>query len=262
MVTSESVTPAGRSRYDTTGPGAGLEDLHWHAYENFPDDSLDESRWFRQQRQLADGSVWYYAEPNEEVKFSEGAMEIRVDRFERSNDTIQGLDNAKVLMVSRRIFDVPPDGRLAVSGWLAAEKLGGNASDIRDGAASLHVVEFETGLVLDLMTTGERVSAIWERMPYDAPNAFTYLIDDPLHCPPSTPGQWQKLTVLIDAEMRVARYFVDDVPIYTVGLEVAPKRVQIAMGMLTVHLLKDGRSVSLHGQGLVGRWKDIQVGTS
>jgi hypothetical protein len=140
--------------------------------------------------------------------------------------------------------------------------LGGGANDLRDGVASLNVADFNTGLVWDLISTGERIGAIYERMPYDAPYAFTYFVDAPLHCPPVTPGKWHELTVVLDTTENTAHFLVDRTAIYEVdNMPLLPESIQIGMGIMTCHPLGAEGSRSAHGQGLAARWRDIRVGT-
>lgn len=242
---------------------ARFRDLDWACYEDFSAGSLSEERWTFREAKAPDGSSWRYEEPNARFVFRDGAMEVSVARFERSHDTVQNFDNAKFLVLSSSTFSVPEDGYLAVAARLAAEKSGGGAEDFRDGVVSLNVVEFATGLVFDVLATGERHGAIYERMPHTEPWSFLHVVDAPFHSPPTSPGRWHDVAVLIDAERRCAHWLVDDRLIHSaMGLEIVPSSVRIGMGLMTIRPLSQQGSVSLRGQGMTGRWGDIRIGVS
>jgi hypothetical protein len=248
---------------DPAAPPPADAGFTWETYEDFSSGSLSDERWGIKQVPQPDGSVWQYQEPNARYRFSNGALEIRVPRFEKFHNANQNFDNAKILILSERVFAVPQNGSLIVSARVSAEKLGGRANDFRDGFVSLNVVEFETGLVLDLLATGERLGALWERMPANAPNSFLHVVDAPLHSPPTSPGQWHDFAICINSSDRSAQWRVDGKLLMEVnGVPAVPTNVRIGMGILTIQPLTAAGSNSLRGQGMVGRWTNLRIGTA
>jgi len=237
--------------------------MKWETFEDFSLDSFDTDRWLGREQIAPDGSLWRYEEPSAWRSVSDGTFEMGVSRFEKAHDTEQRFDNAKMAYFSAQRFELPANGILGVSATMAAEKFGGGADDFRDGVASLNVVDFESGLVLDFITTGERIGAVYERLPSNSPQGFTYVVDAPLHSPPTTPGSWQNLTITIDSGSQRARFIVGETLIYEVnGLPVMPTSVQVGLALMTLRPLSATGSTSIHGQGIVGRWRDIRVGTT
>ena len=237
-------------------------DVFWKVYDDLAGSRLDESRWTVREAPGPDGEIVRRTEPTAVWTYGSEGMRARVPRFTRFHDTDQGADHGKIVILSTKTFPVLSHGTLIIRADMAVQKLGGSADDFLDGMGSVNVVDPDTGLIMDIVSTGTKVGAIYEKSPYDSQGAFAYVIDSPLHAPIVEPGQWHRACVIIDAARRTAHWVVDDVEIFAArDLPIIPTRVLIGMGALTVRRLRDNRSTSLRGQGLDVRWKDITVGT-
>jgi hypothetical protein len=236
-----------------------IADLNWRNYEDFDGDL--NATWRFQQRVL-NGENWLYREPSATCVSTDGVLEMAVDKFERFHDTVQGFDSAKHLMVTNSVEMLPPRGLFAVRADIAATKLGGSAGDFLDGVVSLHAFDPENGVVFDLFTTGQKAAALYEVLPNDAPGAFSYLVEAPIHAPLIESNTWHQYCIVIDAGNRETRFFVDGTLIYRVRPDLMPKRIRIGIGLLTIHQQRNGRSTSCRGQGMKGRWRRIDVATA
>lgn len=235
----------------------------WETYEDFSSGVLSPSQWKLREVTAPDGSTWRYQDPGARITVVESVLEIRAPKFERGHDTIQCLDNAKVLILSERTFAVPPSGRLVLAADVAARRWGDDPADVRDGFAALNAVDFDTALIFDVAATGERHAAIYERLPRVGHSSFLCVIEAPFAAPGSAPGQWHRLAVQLDAKERSARWFVDHQCIYSVaGLPVMPSSVRIGPGLLTLRPLGPRGSTSVRGQGMMGRWRNFRVHSS
>jgi hypothetical protein len=231
-------------------------------YDAFTGPELDSARWVPLVTPTPDGGEWVYQEPGAVTTVSGGVARIEVPRFTRSNDSLQSPDNAKHLLMSAQALPVPGSGSVTFSVDMAARKLNGSADDYRDGFATFNVFDMESLLVFDLISTGDRILAIYERMGVpgvvEGEDAFTYVIDAPLAGVQSAPDGFHRCSITLDVDAGEARFTVDDILVYSVPrLPVIPRRLNLGMGLMTLSPLDGGRSTSLRGQGMIGSWRDF-----
>jgi hypothetical protein len=235
----------------------------WITYDPFTDGpGLDESRWAPLRTPTPDGSEWVYLEPTARTTVGDGTAEISVPVFERAHDTLQSPDNAKHLVLSTKPVAVPPGATVEFSVEMAAVKHGGSADDYRDGFATFNVFDLQTLLVFDLINTGTRTLAIYERMGVpgvvEGEDAFTATVDAPFADVTTEPGEFQRLGIVLDSARGTVRFTVDDVLLYFVpALPVIPTQLALGLGLMTAIRLQDASS-SLRGQGMTGRWRNLR----
>jgi Family of unknown function (DUF6081) len=145
---------------------------------------------------------------------------------------------------------------------MAARKLNGNPDDHRDGFVTFNVFDLQSLLVFDLINTGTRTMSVYERLAVpglvDGEDAFTYVVDPPLCGVRTAPGAYQRCAVTLDAAAGSVRFTVEDVLVYSVpSLPVIPRQLHVGLGLMTLLPIQDGRSVSVRGQGMVGRWRNF-----
>jgi hypothetical protein len=117
-------------------------------------------------------------------------------------------------------------------------------------------------LVFDLINTGTRTLSVFERLAVpglvDGEDAFTYVVDPPLCGIRTTPEEYQHCAIALDAGAGSVRFTVDGVLVYQVrSLPVIPTQLHVGMGLMTLLPIEDGRSVSVRGQGMAGRWRSF-----
>jgi len=223
---------------------------------------LDVDAWQILEIPLGADASWRYEEPSAQVQRAAGELEIRVERFERSHDEVQILDNPKHLLCSVGTFDVPRDGAAVFEYEMAAENFGGDPADYRTGAAAFHLMDFSTAWIFDQLATERRTWALHERLLLpglvDPAEAFTWVADrtfPPLSGPPSG---FLRYSIELDAVRRRAVWTVDDQPYFEVrDLPHVPESVTLGLSVLTLSPLENGRSTSLIHQGMRGRWRNL-----
>ena len=231
-------------------------------YDSFRGPTLDSTLWQPLITPQADGSDWVYLEPGARTTVAGGTVEIEIDRFTRAHDSAQSPDNAKHLIMSTKAFPVPAGKTVTFEIEMAARKLNGNPDDHRDGFITFNVFDLQSLLVFDLINTGTRTLSVFERLAVpglvDGEDAFTYVVDPPLCGLRTTPDEYQHCAIALDAGAGSVRFTVDGVLVYQVpSLPVIPTQLHVGMGLMTLLPIEDGRSVSVRGQGMAGRWRSF-----
>lgn len=230
-------------------------------YDDFTGPERDESRWaFLEYPPGDDGSSWRCAEPRARTRVGDGSLDISIEQFERAHDHVAIMDNPKHLLLSTRAFALPASCAATFTMDLAVTSHNAAPRDYRDGFASMNVLDMQSGWVFDACATGDSLFAIYERLPMPGVESpFTHVVDAPLSGVATTQGQRHTHSVTLDTEHGVARWHVDGTLIYQVqGVEI-PERVNIGLGIFTLHPIRDGRSTSLRGQGLSASFGPVAV---
>lgn len=230
-------------------------------YDDFTGPELDESRWvFLEYPPGDDGSSWRCDEPGARTRVGEGTLDIHIERFERAHDQVPIMDNPKHLLLSTRAFALPPSGAATFTMDLAVTSHNAAPRDYRDGFASMNVLDMSSGWVFDACATGDSLFSIYERLPMPGvENPFTHVVEAPLSGVATQQGQSHTHSVTLDAARGLAQWHVDETLIYQVlGVEI-PARVNIGLGIFTLHPILDGKSTSLRGQGLSAWFGPVSV---
>jgi hypothetical protein len=221
---------------------------------------------------LPDGSYWRYREPNAAVIVEGDRLRVRVERLTRANDHVQILDNAKNMFFSTKQFFMPDEGEFSFEWDMAARCTGTRPHDLYDGFVSVNLLDFSTGMALDFFTCNDVIATVYARLPFPGvpapqdpvdnvkPKYFCYFNELPIE---TTPGQPHRYRISYTKSKDQVRFFVDgqNVGVYT---EV-PSKLQsciIALGLMTEKSIEQGKSVSLHGQGLIGEWGPFTITSS
>lgn len=229
-----------------------------------PTTTLDPTGWEPLAIPLGEGDVWICEEPSARTRVTGDAVEIDAECFERAHDHVQILDNPKHLLVSNESFPVPADRPVTFRAEMAAESVGGNPHDFRDGFAAFNVLDMASGLVLDHAVTSARTWAIAERLliPGMVPpeDAFTWMVEAPLAVSEVRPRELREFAVTLDAARGSATWWVDGAEVFhTPELPLIPAEVRLGIGLITLHPLSDAGSTSLRGQGVRGIWRNLAV---
>lgn len=238
------------------------------AYDTFSGNQLDGSKWSTLKVPAGEDKVWDYAEPDAKVSVSNGTLEIRVDPFTRAGVGVQIFDNPKHLLWSTTAFPVPAGSVTRLSCEMAAENIGGNPDDYRDGFAGFVNGDFQSLMIFDMAATSKRAYPLYERLFVPGMNAksdaFTYVVDAPLaELKSSKPGQWHEYTVELDSREGAARWYIDGKKAFEVAKVAAmPQNIQIGLGVFTLCGFENDCSVSCKGQGMIGRWRNVRYSAS
>jgi hypothetical protein len=125
-------------------------------------------------------------------------------------------------------------------------------------------MDFSTGMIFDFISTGQKIGAIYERLLIpgltDEKTAFTYLIESPFSGVRTEPGKMHHFTVRLDAATRRAEWHVDGRPFFKAeGIPVELGEITLGFGLFTLKPIDPAKgSVSTHGQGATGVWKNFQ----
>jgi hypothetical protein len=221
---------------------------------------------------LPDGSFWRYREPDAVVIVEGERMRVRLGKITRFNNQVQTLDNAKNMFFSTKKFVPPDDDTISFEWDMIARCTGTRPGDLYDGFISVNLLDFHTGMALDFFACNDAIATVYARLPFPGvpapedpenavrPKYFSYFNELPIA---TTPGQVHRYRISYAKNKDEIRFFVDgqDAGVYT---EV-PSKIHsfvIALGLMTEKTIEQGKSVSVHGQGLTGEWGPFTIRTS
>jgi len=186
----------------------------------------------------------------------------------RSNDGVQILDNAKHMYFSRERFDAPDEGEISVETEITARVINGVPEDLYDGFVSLNLLDFSTGLAIDFFVCNEKYATVYARLLFPGvtiegdgvsgkPKVFAIFKELPLPDGPQRPHQY-KITYS-KAEDTLSWYVNGALVNRETGVPVKMDGFLCALGLMTEKEIRDGKSASLHGQGLIGEWTPLVI---
>ena len=220
---------------------------------------------------LPDGTFWYYREPNAVVVVEGERLRVTA-QLSRFNDQVQILDNAKNMFFSTRTFAPPEHGEISFAWTQKARCMGTTAGNLYDGFISMNLLDFTTGAALDFFVCNDVISTVYALLPFPGVPARSdeKLVDKPKYfcdfgeLPIETKlGQSHDYRISYHRGKDEVAYFVD-------GNEVARYRevpvkfnnFLIALGLMTERTIEHGKSVSVHGQTLIGEWSKFTITTT
>jgi len=215
---------------------------------------------------LPDGSRWEYREPNAMVLVRNGWLQVAAVPFTRAHDRVPVLDNAKHMYYSKQRFAVPDGGRITFEIQVAARTIGTQPGNLYDGFVSWNLLDLTAGWAFDFLTGGDKVATVYGRLPFPGAatpttgTAKTFAIFNEIHDVPAAQGQTHAYRISYDQGADTAEFEADgrvvdgygDIPGKITGFTVA-------LGLMTEIEPAGGKSVSCHGQGVIGRWSPMRV---
>jgi hypothetical protein len=228
-------------------------------YGGFADLLKPDSKWV-----IGGFPGWEYREPDAVVVVQNGKLRVAAVPLTRSHDSVQILDNAKHMYFSRETFAVPPGGEISVEVEIRAQKINGVPNDFYDGFVSLNLLDLSTGLAVDFFVSNECYATVYARLPFPGSPApddggqkyFALFREQPL---PKGPRQPHSYRITYDQGNDELRFYVEG---ELVNREQGVPRFSsfiAALGLMTEKDIQDGKSVSCHGQGLVGEWSPLTI---
>ena len=216
-----------------------------------------------------DGPFWRYREPDANVIVEKDRLRVRVLCLTRSHDSMQILDNAKNMFFSTKQFAVPDDGSISFEWDMSAQCTGTRPHDLYDGFVSVNLLDLSTGVALDFFVCNDIIATVYARLPFprvpipddveDAvkPKYFSLFNELPIE---TCPGQTHHYGITYHKGKDEVRFFVDGQSVAT--YTEVPGKLQgftIALGLMTEKSIQQGKSVSLHDQGLTGEWGPFTI---
>jgi hypothetical protein len=235
-------------------------------YGDFADILKPDSKWLQAGFQTPDG-FWEYREPNALVLVQNDRLRVTAVPLTRSHDGVQILDNAKHMYFSRERFVVPDDGEISVETEITARVLNGTSEDLYDGFVSLNLLDFATGLAIDFFVCNEKFATVYARLPFpgvtidDAPpgklKVFALFKEHPL---PDGPQHRHRYRITYSKSEDTLSWYVNDQLVNReTGVPVKMDGFLCALGLMTEKDIRDGKSTSLHGQGIIGEWSPLLI---
>lgn len=215
---------------------------------------------------LPDGSTWQYKEPAAVVLVRNGVLQVSAVPYTRGNDRVQILDNAKHMYFSKQRFEVPAGGKISFEIEIAARTVGTQPGNLYDGYVSWNLLDLTTGWALDFFTGGDTIATVYGRLPFpgaavpDTGNARAFCMFNELKSLSTRQNQKHAYRITYDQAADTVEFEADGKIVDR--YENVPDKITgftAALGLMSEIDIVDGKSVSCHGQGVVGQWGPMRV---
>ena len=245
-------------------------DNDFATYDDFSGPDLDAQRWEPMRLPLPAGGEHLAVDPNAEVTVADGEVRVTIPRFSLSSDDFQPVDSLKYVTFSTRRFELPADRPATFAAQMAVENIGGEPSDYRRGLAAFQVADIEaTRRVFSVTGTSARVFAMHEHLPLGGggpaepdggpAEPFIHVVESPYEDIGDDFTQLRACEITLDRSTSKATWHLDGRKLYEVRSTLIPEQARFAFAIYTQLPIRDGRSQSLAGQGLAGRWRGFRV---
>lgn len=225
-------------------------------YDELGGPSLDPGRWRFGPLPLPGGGVHVPRDPGARVAVGGGEVRVEISAFSVSDDRFQAADSVKFLMLSARVFELPPDRPATFAADLAVAGAGGDPADYRHGIAAFQVADLEgSERVYSVCGTSTRVLAMHEHLGHGGGEPFIHVAESPYEDFGDDFTRPRACEVTLDRAASAVRWRVDGRVIYRAHDPRLPERARIGLGIFTMLPIRDGRSRSVHGQGLSVRFR-------
>jgi hypothetical protein len=224
--------------------------------------------WVQAGFDLPGGQRWEYREPNAMVLVRDGWLQVAAVPYTRCNDNVQILDNAKHMYFSRERFEVPPAGRITFEIQIAARCVNTRAGDIYDGYVSWNLLDLTSGWALDFFTGAPGIATVYGRLPFPGAQvpetgpARAFCVFNEIADIPHSEGQVHAYRITYDQAADTVEFEADGRVVDR--YEAVPDKISgftAALGLMSEIDIVGGKSVSCHGQGVIGRWSPMRVVT-
>lgn len=220
---------------------------------------------------LPDGSFWQYREPNATVVVEGERLRVSA-QLSRSHDQVQILDNAKNMFFSTRTFAPPEHGEISFEWEQKARCMGTTPGDLYDGFVSVNLLDFSTGAALDFFVCNDIISTVYAILRFpgipalpdkeqdDRPKYFCDFGELPVE---TKLGQLHRYRISYHRGRDEVTYWVDGNEVaHYAEVPIKFNSFLIALGLMTEKTIENGKSVSVHGQVLIGEWGKFTITTS
>jgi hypothetical protein len=222
-------------------------------YDELAGPGLDAARWSPLRLPLPTGGEHVALDPEAELAVGEGEVRVTIPRFSLAH-------SAKYVVLSTRLFELPPDRPATFAVDMAVQNIGGQPADFRRGMAAFHVFDPAVSKrVFAVVGTSTRVFAMHEQVAPAAGGAgelFYHVVESPYEDFDDDFTRPRASEITLDRSGSTAVWRVDGHKIYEAHTLV-PERAAIGFGIWTMLPSRDARSVD--GQGLGARWRRFRV---
>ena len=215
---------------------------------------------------MPDGSQWVYQEPNAVVQIQNETLTVSAVPFSRSHDAVQFFDNAKHMYFSTESFGAPEGGAITLSWELSARIHGGQPGDLYDGFVSFHLMDLAHGVALNFFVGNEEFSTVYAHLPFpgavapereSGPTFFAWFEE---HRGGIQAGDFHRYSIRYDRAAGTISWCFDGEEIKREENAGDLGPFTLAMGIMTEKDIVPGKgSISCHGQGAQGRWRNIRA---
>ncbi len=222
---------------------------------------LNDKSWHIAGIPLGDGKHFMYEDTNAQIALGDNDITIDIPKFSHAHDQVQIFDNPKQLYLTKDGYRPGTEGVVAFSCKMKASIRGGNLNDFRDGFCAFNVLDFSTGMVFDIVSNGTQIWAIYERLfipgLVEEKQAFTKVVNIDY---PTSPADFLDCLIVYNQKNNHAGFFIGDKLIYeAINIPVKIENLFVGFGLITLHPIIEGKSVSCKGQGGTGTWRDFAV---
>ncbi len=214
---------------------------------------------------LANNSTWTYQEPDAKVTVRRECLRIRVTPFTRRHDLIQTLDNSKHLYFSRSTYPEVIEDETEYEVSMSAQGVNTNQGEIYDGFVAFHLLDAESGIAADFFAANDSVAIAYSRPKVTDPKNRTskerkYLAIFKEVEVKTSPGDLHAYKIIYNPKQDRISWSVDgDIVAEEKNVPSRIKSFRLGLGVMTAKTITDGKSVSNHGQGIVGQWTPVRI---
>jgi Family of unknown function (DUF6081) len=239
-------------------------------YDELTGPDLDDARWSPARLPLPTGEEHAPLDPNAELAVGEGEVRVTIPRFSLSHDELQPVDSVKYLILSTRVFELPPDRPVTFAADLAVKNIAGDPTDYRRGIGAFQVADLEASRrVFSVTGTSTRVFAMHEHLPLGGggpaepdggpAEPFIHVVESPYEDIDDDLTQPRGCEITLDRGSSTAAWHVDGRKLFEARATLIPERARFSFGIYTQLPIRNGGSQSLDGQGMEARWGGFRV---
>jgi hypothetical protein len=230
-------------------------------YDELKGPDLDAAHWSPARLPLPTGGEHIPLDPNAELAVGDGEVRVTIPSFSVSHDRFQAADSAKYLILSTRHFELSADRAATFAVDLAITNVGGEPGDYRRAMAAFQVFDLAVSQrVFSICGTSTRVLALDEQLSAsEASEPFIYMVESPYEDFNDDFTRFRACEITLDRSRSSAAWRVDGHMVYQTQGSFIPERVGIGFGIWSMLPIRDGRSRSLDGQGMIGRWRRFRL---
>jgi hypothetical protein len=230
-------------------------------YDELKGPDLDAAHWSPARLPLPTGGEHIPLDPNAELAVGDGEVRVTIPSFSVSHDRFQAADSAKYLILSTRHFELSADRAATFAVDLAITNVGGEPGDYRRAMAAFQVFDLAVSQrVFSICGTSTRVLALDEQLSAsEASEPFIYMVESPYEDFDDDFTRLRACEITLDRSRSSAAWRVDGHMVYQTQGTFIPERVGIGFGIWSMLPIRDGRSRSLDGQGMIGRWRRFRL---
>jgi Family of unknown function (DUF6081) len=230
-------------------------------YDELKGPDLDAAHWSPARLPLPTGGEHIPLDPNAELAVGDGEVRVTLPSFSVSHDRFQAADSAKYLILSTRHFELSADRAATFAVDLAITNVGGEPGDYRRAMAAFQVFDLAVSQrVFSICGTSTRVLALDEQLSAsEASEPFIYMVESPYEDFDDDFTRLRACEITLDRSRSSAAWRVDGHVVYQTQGSFIPERVGIGFGIWSMLPIRDGRSRSLDGQGMIGRWRRFRL---